>query len=165
MDPADRAYRSRASLVGGTSIAKSTVRNVFLHAAQTKQRRQSTQAPAVSEALVPSTLHKLSSGSSSDSRMSSERVEKAKEPPADTSVAPPSSKRQKINATAENQPCFLLGTQPEIIRNVYSFLELKEALVLRRTCRHFSNASRDIFQYSFIVNEDYLRNRGHSHAD
>ncbi len=40
----------------------------------------------------------------------------------------------------------------EILRNVVSFLELKEALKLCRTHRGFNNAANDIFQYSFIMN-------------
>lgn len=77
------------------------------------------------------------------------------------SVEAPTAKRQKSNDGAEDQHSLLLEMHPEILRKVYSFLELKEALFLRQTNRRFNNASRDIFQYrSFIMNDDALEKRG-----
>lgn len=80
-------------------------------------------------------------------------------PRNESSALAPVAKRQK-NGT-ETQPSLLLEAQPEINRNVYSFLTLKEALILRCTHRQFSNtASQDIFQYSFIMNRKALTERG-----
>lgn len=89
--------------------------------------------------------------------MSSKSVSKAKEPRdgnGAASSAPPSStaKRQKIVQASSRS--LLLESRPEILRKVYSFLTLKEALVLRRTHRRFNEASDDIFQYSVIMSRD-----------
>ena len=55
----------------------------------------------------------------------------------------------------------LLGTQPEILRKVHSFLSLKEALVLRQVHRQFNEeSSNDIYQYSFIMNFELMEKRG-----
>ena len=73
----------------------------------------------------------------------------------------PTSKRQKTNnnnAVAEQS--ILFNTHPDILRKVYSFLTLKEALVLRRTHRHFNESSNDIYQYSVIMNDIALEKQG-----
>lgn len=91
-------------------------------------------------------------------------AEKAKKPRDDDSdvVAPPVEKRQKINATStvEIQTSILLETSPEILKNVYSFLPLKEALALRLVHRHFKNDSGHVFRYSYIMNQGDLKSRG-----
>lgn len=60
----------------------------------------------------------------------------------------PAEKRTKTTDT--RMPCLLLDA-PEILRNVYSFLTLKEALPVHRTCRHLRQNDLDVFQYSYIV--------------
>ena len=73
----------------------------------------------------------------------------------------PTSKRQKTNnnnAVAEQS--ILFNTHPDILRKVYSFLTLKEALVLRQTHRQFNESSNDIYQYSVIMNDLDLEKQG-----
>lgn len=55
----------------------------------------------------------------------------------------------------------LLETRPEILWHIYSFLELKDALILR----HFNNTTNDLYQYSFVMNYDTLNKRGLSELD
>jgi hypothetical protein len=58
-------------------------------------------------------------------------------------------------------PSLLLKAQPEILWKAYSFLSLKEALLLCQTHRHHLNElSNDLHQYSFIMNEDTMKERG-----
>lgn len=95
--------------------------------------------------------------------MSSKRAEKAEEPRGGSEEAPPHAKRQKSNHNAaENQTCLLLETRPsDILRNVYSFLTLKEALPLRSTCRRLNDERGEIYQYSVIImNRNVLVQRG-----
>jgi hypothetical protein len=63
----------------------------------------------------------------------------------------PAAKTQKMTTIVQSNHSLLLETCPEILRRDYSFLNLKEALVLRRTHRQFHQASGDIFQYSFVI--------------
>jgi hypothetical protein len=51
----------------------------------------------------------------------------------------------KESALRVPEGSFLLETQPEILREVYSFLRLKEALVLSHVHRQFNNASITTF--------------------
>ena len=94
--------------------------------------------------------------------MSSGSGEKTKHPRSegDAQLLPVGGKRQKITAIVQSSRSFLLDTHPEILRKVYSFLSLKEALSLRQVHRMFNGASNDIFQYSFIMNEDVMKNHG-----
>jgi hypothetical protein len=55
------------------------------------------------------------------------------------------SKRQKTKESALPEGSFLLETQPEIVRREYSFLMLKEALILRQMHRQFNNTSNDLY--------------------
>ena len=89
--------------------------------------------------------------------MSSKSGEKRKAPQISDSDGgrPPvttDGKRPKtnINTCTDDTP-LLLETLPEILRKVYSFLSLKEALILRRTHRQFNEAANDLYQYSFIM--------------
>jgi hypothetical protein len=73
----------------------------------------------------------------------------------------PTAKRQKTsNNGSDFTRSLLLETQPEILRKVYSFLMLKEALVLRQTHRQFNYASNDLYQYSVLMDYDVMVNRG-----
>lgn len=103
------------------------------------------------------------------SEMSSKGATKAKQPWGDDSVAlmlPTATKRQKTNATdTVIERSLLLNSHPEILRKMYSFLSLKEALVLRRTHRQFNDSRNDIFQYSFILCEEALKERGLGDSD
>ena len=74
----------------------------------------------------------------------------------------PNAKRQKTSNTAtDSTRSLLLDSQPEILRTVYSFLTLKEALPLRQVHRKFNNElCNDLYQYSFIVDSDALKERG-----
>jgi hypothetical protein len=67
------------------------------------------------------------------------------------------AKRQKTVP----HPSLLLGAQPEILWKVYSFLSLKEALLLcHQTHRHhFNELSNDLYQYSLIMIEDTMKER------
>lgn len=64
----------------------------------------------------------------------------------------PAHKRQKTSVNAEHTSS-LLKCSPEVLRNVYSFLNLKEALVVRHTCRQLADTANDIFRYSFIMDK------------
>lgn len=77
----------------------------------------------------------------------------------------PPVKRQKASAANEAQPPLLLETRPEIIRNVCSFLMLKEALALCQAHRQLNNAAKDIFQCSFIASYNGLRKLGFNNND
>jgi hypothetical protein len=94
--------------------------------------------------------------------MSPKRVANAKHPPGEDGVAPlPASKRQKITPIEPQlNRSLLLEAQPEILRKIYAFLMLKEALVLRRAHRRFNNASNDLYQYSFITTELVMERQG-----
>ena len=86
--------------------------------------------------------------------MSSKRAEKEKVPRESEGAPVPAAaaaKRRKTMHDTETHISLLLETQPEILRKVYSFLRLKEALVLCRTHRQFNEARNDIFQYSLIM--------------
>lgn len=61
--------------------------------------------------------------------------------------APAAAKRPKH----ETPHSLLLNTRPEILRKVFKFLPLKDALKLCRVHRFFNNARNDIYQYSVIV--------------
>lgn len=94
-----------------------------------------------------------------NSIMSSKDGEKRKAP-SDAATAP-AAKRQTITASiVQSNRSLLLQSQPEILRNVYSFLKLKEALVLRQVHRQLNNASNDIFQYSVIMSYDAMKRQG-----
>lgn len=54
---------------------------------------------------------------------------------------------KRIKMTETSTSSLLLET-PDILKNVYSFLMFKEALEIRRTCRHARQNDIDIFQYS-----------------
>ena len=95
--------------------------------------------------------------------MSSKRALKAKEPRESEGAAavPTANKRQKSSTDAhQSDRSLLLQAQPEILRKVYSFLSLKEALILRQTHRQFNEAANDLYQYSFIMNENVLKRQG-----
>jgi len=66
---------------------------------------------------------------------------------------PPLAKKQRLVPVP--QPSLLLDSYPDILENVYSFLTLKEALVLRRTCRQLNNDT-DIFRCSLIVDSNMV---------
>jgi hypothetical protein len=67
------------------------------------------------------------------------------------------AKRQKTVP----HPSLLLEAQPEILWKIYFFLSLKEALLLCQTHRHhFNELSNDLYQYSFIMNEDTMKEQG-----
>jgi hypothetical protein len=69
-------------------------------------------------------------------------------------------RHQKSTHAEEHQPTFLLlQAQPEILSKIYSFLTLREALVLRQTHRQCNETANDIFQYCFIMNEGVLKVR------
>lgn len=94
--------------------------------------------------------------------------EKRKAPPMrnnDGGAPSPTDKRQKTNEPAETALSFLLDTGPEMLRKMYSFLTLKETLILRRTHRQFNESSNDIYQYCFIMNHDALEKRGLGNSD
>lgn len=57
------------------------------------------------------------------------------------------TKRIKMTETHGTTSSLLLETS-DILKNVYSFLMFKEALEIRRTCRHARQNDIDIFQYS-----------------
>ena len=59
---------------------------------------------------------------------------------------PPAAKKQRVGE--EQAPCPLLECSSEIMRNVYSFLTLKDALEVRRTCHELHDGNVDVFQYS-----------------
>lgn len=63
------------------------------------------------------------------------------------------SKRIK---TCETRTSSLLLETPDILKNVYSFLTFKEALEIRRTCRHARQNDIDLFQYSHMKGPGYL---------
>lgn len=69
-------------------------------------------------------------------------------------MAEPNAKRQRKAAAApvRSQPTMAsaLSLGPEIFRSVRSFLTLKDALVLRSTCRQLVNDSNDAFRYSHL---------------
>jgi len=67
--------------------------------------------------------------------------------------------------TQKRVPRLLLDFQPEIMRKVYSFLMLKDALVVRRTCRQLNNHANDIFRYSHIMDIDKMRQRKYASID
>ena len=95
--------------------------------------------------------------------MSSKGLAKAKElrkRGGEGGAAAPAAKRQKITAVVQSNRSLLLNTQPEILRKVYSFLSLKEALPLCQVHRQFNEAPNDIYQYSFIMQEGTLKNLG-----
>lgn len=72
----------------------------------------------------------------------------------------PASKRQKTRESALPEGSLLLETQADILRKVYSFLALKEGLMLRQVHRQFNEARNDIFPYSFVMNKDALKRQG-----
>ena len=73
----------------------------------------------------------------------------------------PTDKRQKTNEPADTAHSLLLDIQPEILRKVCSFLRLKVALSLRQVHRKFNNElCTDLYQYSFIMYSDALKERG-----
>jgi len=76
----------------------------------------------------------------------------------------PAAKRSRTtpreSVPAEREPSYLLECRPEILRNVYSFLLLKEALELRRTCHQLHGDNVDAFQYSYLVHAETLNNHG-----
>lgn len=65
-----------------------------------------------------------------------------------TDIGPPVAKKQRTAPAQE--PSLFLETNADILGNVYSFLTLKKAVVLRRTCQQLNNDST-IFRYSHIV--------------
>lgn len=74
---------------------------------------------------------------------------------------PTANKRQKSSTDAhQSDRSLLLQAQPDLLRKVYSFLSLKEALILRQTHRQFNEAANEIYQYSFIMNENVLKRQG-----
>ena len=76
-------------------------------------------------------------------------------------AAAPAAKRQKTTeTTAETHRSVLLQAPPEILRKVYSFLSLKEALLLRQVHRQFNELRNVLYQYSIIMNEDALKRQG-----
>ena len=83
--------------------------------------------------------------------MSSKSEEKTKH--SEGGAATPAAKRQKTNAIVHHQSnrSLLLRAQPEILWKVYSFLALKEALILRQVHCKFNEESNDIYQYSVIT--------------
>lgn len=100
--------------------------------------------------------------------MSSESGGKAKEPRDGSKMAPPTAKRHKSNGAGRTQCSLLLeplDTQPEILRHMYSFLSLKEALVLRLTHRQFNDDANDLYRSSYLMNPDILKERGLSCDD
>lgn len=65
--------------------------------------------------------------------------------------------------TTDTRTSSLLVDTPDIMKNVYSFLSLKEALEMRRTCRHLRANDCDLFQYCVIaiVDKYGFRSLGH----
>jgi len=61
----------------------------------------------------------------------------------------PAAKKQRKESSKQTAS-LLLGSSPEILRHVRSFLMLKESLVLRSTCRQLHNDNNDVFRYSHI---------------
>lgn len=66
---------------------------------------------------------------------------------------PPLAKKQRT--APAHKPSLLLDSYGDILENVYSFLALKEALVLRRVCRQLNNDT-DIFRCSIIVDSNMV---------
>lgn len=96
------------------------------------------------------------------SKMSSKDGEKRNATAATASG--PSIKRQKTESIVQSNRSLLLDAQPEILRKVYSFLSLKEALVLRQVYRRFNGAANDLCQHSVIMNKDALKRLGFTHT-
>lgn len=93
--------------------------------------------------------------------MSSEGRGKREASRNDGGAAAPTSKRQKSSianhGVHQSNPSFLLDSSPEILGKVYSFLFLKEALILRQVHRHLNDAANGIYQYSIITSNKNMR--------
>lgn len=89
--------------------------------------------------------------------MSSQNGENTKQPRSEGGALFPVSKRQKITSNVQSNRSLLLETCPEILRKMYSFLTLKEAVVLRSTHRQFNQASNDIYQYTVMMSPNLDR--------
>lgn len=79
-------------------------------------------------------------------------------------VTPPPAKRFK--QATKRAPCLLLDFGPEIMRNILSFLKLKDGLEVPRTCRRLHNeeTSNNVFRYCYIQDPGvcvykYIRNQ------
>ncbi len=59
---------------------------------------------------------------------------------------PPAVKKRRVGGVIARSP--LLECSSEIMRNVYSFLTLKDSLEVRRTCHELHDGNMDVFQYS-----------------
>jgi hypothetical protein len=71
----------------------------------------------------------------------------------------PSAKRQR-NPLFQKVLSFLRLKRTFLGRFTYSFLILKEGLILRHVHRQFNEARNDMFPYSFVMNKDALKRQG-----